>query len=184
MAKPDQLKISTTVVVDLPADKFDLPGWAPNFTTEEYIACTPGTGAHKFMYVYRGEDGKNIYRNDESCGPIVMTQLYREEIMERQHIFLVSPQTKARMFGFWPMTIQITWDMKVEPFDANRSKFTCTLGSRLNVLYLIASFFIRFTFWGQAHCDEETPHFAESAARWATRNETDRPVSFVSPAGG
>ena len=54
-----------------------------------------------------------------------MTQLYREEIMEPQHVFLVSPRTKGRFLGFIPMTFQITWDMKVESLDAERSKFTC-----------------------------------------------------------
>ena len=64
------------MVVDLPYERFDLAGWLPNFTNEEYLACTPGTKAHRQMFVYRGDDGKNVYRNDETCGGIFMTQLY------------------------------------------------------------------------------------------------------------
>jgi len=71
--------------------------------------------------------------------------------------------------------------MKVEPLDENRSKFTCTIGARLNPVYQVLSFLLRLTFWAQAHADEETPHFADSAARWATRNDPDRRASYVSP---
>ena len=112
-----------------------------------------------------------------------MTQLYREEIMEPQHIFLVSPRTKARFLGFFPMTFQVTWDMKVEPVDENRSRFTCTVGAGLNPFYFIAGLFIRLSYWTEAHTEEETPHFAESAARWATRNDLERRDSYIGVQG-
>jgi hypothetical protein len=102
-------------------------------------------------------------------------------VMERDHVLLVSPRTKGRFLERVPMAFQITWDMKVEPFGEQQSLFTCTIGSRLNLLYKMASLFICLQFWADAHCEEETPHFAEIAARWATRNDTERPVSFVSP---
>jgi hypothetical protein len=53
----------------------------------------------------------------------------------------------------------------------------------MNRLYLLASFFIRLTYWTEAHIEEETPHFADSAARWATRNDSDQRASYVSPTG-
>ena len=181
MAEPDNLKVSTSLVVDLPADRFDLADWIVHFSSEEYIDCTPATHNHKYSDVYRDPDGGYVFRNDEFCGGIMMTQLYRGEIMEREHVFLVSPRTKGRFLWVWPMTFQITWDMKVEPFDENRSKFTCTIGSKLNPVYQFLSFVIRLTFWAQAHADEETPHFADSAARWVTRNDAERRASYVSP---
>ncbi len=181
MAKPDNLTASVSVIVDLPADKFDLPDWIKHFPNDEYIACTPATKAHKQMYVYRDADGGLVYRNDESCGGFFMTQLYREEVMERQHVFLVSPRTKGRFLGFIPMTFQITWDMKVESLDAERSKFTCKVGARLNPFYLFAGLLIRLAYWTEAHIEEETPHFADSAARWATRNDPAQRASYVSP---
>jgi hypothetical protein len=93
---PNNLTSAVSVVVDLPPDRFDLAGWLPNFNNAEYLACTPGTRAHRQMFVYRGDDGKNVYRNDEICGGIFMTQLYREVVMERDHVLLVSPRTKGR----------------------------------------------------------------------------------------
>ena len=181
MAKRDNLKTSTSVIVDLPVDKFDLADWIVHFSNEEYVACTPATGAHKVMYVYRSDDDGWVFRNDETAAGFTMTQLYREEIMEPQHVFLVSPRTKARFWGFVPMTMQVTWDMKVEPVDGNRSKFTCTVGARLNPFYFIAGLLIRLSYWTEAHTEEETPHFAESAARWATRNDSDQRPSYVGP---
>lgn len=181
---PNNLTSAVSVVVDLPVERFDLAGWLPNFSNAEYIACTPGTKAHRQMFVYRGNDGKNVYRNDEMCGGIFMTQLYREAVMEPRHVLLVSPRTKGRFLERVPMTFQITWDMKVEPFGDRQSIFTCEIGSRLNPLYRVASFFICLQFWADAHCEEETPHFAESAARWAARYDADRPASYVTPTTG
>lgn len=183
MAKRDNLKTSTSVIIDLPAEQIDLADWIVHFSNEEYVACTPATGAHQVMYVYRGSDGRWVFRNDETAAGFMMTQLYREEIMEPQHIFLVSPRTKGRLLGIVPLTLQITWDMKVEAVDENRSKFTCTVGARLNPLLFIASLFIRLSYWTEAHTEEETPHFAESAARWATRNATERRDSYVGVQG-
>ena len=183
MAKRDNLKASASVILDLPVEKFDLADWIVHFSNDQYVACTPATKAHKVMYVYRAGDGRWAFRNDESCGGFDMTQLYREEIMEPRHVFLVSPRTKGRFLGFVPMTFQITWDMKVEAADRGQTKFTCTVGSRLNPLYLLAGLFIRLSYWTQAHTDEETPHFADSAARWATRNDAEQRPSYVSPAG-
>ena len=183
MAKRDNLKTSTSVIIDLPAEKIDLADWIVHFSNEDYVACTPATGAHKVMYVYRGSDGRWVFRNDESAAGFMMTQLYREEIMQPQHIFLVSPRTKGRLLGIVPLTLQITWDMKVEPIDENRSRFTCTVGARLSPLLFIAGLFIRLSYWTEAHTEEETPHFAESAARWATRNDPERRDSYVGAQG-
>jgi len=55
MAEPDNLKVSTSVVVDLPADRFDLADWMIHFSSEEYVACTPATHNHKYSDVYRGQ---------------------------------------------------------------------------------------------------------------------------------
>ena len=183
MAKRDNLKTSTSVIIDLPEEKIDLADWIVHFSNEDYVACTPATGAHKVMYVYRGGDGRWVFRNDETAAGFMMTQLYREEIMEPQHIFLVSPRTKGRLLEFLPLTLQITWDIKVEPIDENRCKFTCTVGARLNPFLFIAGLFIRLSYWTEAHTEEETPHFAESAARWATRNDSERRDSYVGAEG-
>ncbi len=38
MAKRDNLKSTTSVIVDLPADKLDLADWIVHFPNDEYIA--------------------------------------------------------------------------------------------------------------------------------------------------
>lgn len=86
MAKRDNLKSTTSVIVDLPANKLDLADWIVHFPNDEYIACTPATGAHKQMYVYRDADGEWIFRNDESCGGFTMTQLYRGDHGAKSHL--------------------------------------------------------------------------------------------------
>ena len=75
MAKRDNLKTSTSVIIDLPAEKIDLADWIVHFSNEDYVACTPATGAHKVMYVYRGGDGRWVFRNDETAAGFMMTQL-------------------------------------------------------------------------------------------------------------
>lgn len=174
MVKPDNLTAACSVVVDLPVEQFDLADWIVNFSNDEYVMCTPATGAHKQMYVYRDPDGDHVFRNDEEVAGFMMTQLYRPEIMEPRHVFLVSPRTKARFLRFLPLHIQVTWDMKVESFDAERTKFTCTVGAAMSPLLRLAGFLIRLTYWTQAHTEEETPHFAQSAVRWAKRSQAGR----------
>jgi hypothetical protein len=174
---------SCAVLVDLPGERFDLADWIVHFSNEDYVACTPASGAHKLMLVYRDADGGYVFRNDEFCGGFQMTQLYRAEIIEKDHVFLVSPATKGRFLWTVPMTFRITWDMTVERVDDATSKFTCRVGARLNPVYWLLSKLIRLDYWTQAHTEEETPHFADCAARWATRNDKDRAESYVSPGG-
>ena len=181
MALPDNLHASCAVLVDLPSERFDLAGWVVNFSNAEYVACTPATGAHKVMYVYRDPDGDHVFRNDEFCGGFDMTQLYRAEIMQKDHVFLVSPATKARFLWIVPMTIQVTWDMTVERIDDRTTKFTCRVGARLNPIYWVLSKIIRLDYWTQAHIEEETPHFADSAVRWSMLGDSEQRDSFASP---
>lgn len=47
--------------------------------------------------------------------------------------------------------------------------------------FFLAIHFIRFEFFGRAHCEEETPHFANYAARWSMRNDPDRRDSYLLP---
>lgn len=167
MTKPDNLHAEYSVLVDLPVDRFDLAKWIVNFSNEDYVACTPATGAHKQMFVYRHADGGHVFRNDEFCGGFQMTQLYRAKVLEKEHVFLVSPATKGRFLWIVPMTFQVTWDMRIEPVDESTTKFTCHVGARLNPIYWLLSQLIRLSYWTHAHIEEETPHFADAAARWA-----------------
>lgn len=173
MAKPDNLHAECAVLVDLPAERFDLADWIVNFSNADYIACTPATGAHQHMNVYRDPDGGPVFRNDEFSGGFQMTQLYRAEIMEKNHVFLASPATKGRFLWVVPMTFQVTWDMAVERVDDSTAKFTCRVGARLNPVYFFLSKLIRLDYWAQAHTEEETPHFAACAARWASRADAN-----------
>ncbi len=61
--------------------------------------------------------------------------------------------------------------MTVEPHDTKRSLFTCKIGAKLNPFNIIASKLTALTFRSQAHADKETPHFADFAGQWATRND-------------
>lgn len=165
------INFHTSVIHDLPAERFDLPGWLRNFSCEDYVACTPASGAHRYSNVYRDGDGGLVYRNDEFVGGFMMTQFYRERIIEPQRVRLVS-MTRARFFYFWPIVFPLYWEMTVEPQDEQRCLFTCKIGAKLSPLYFLASKLTSLMFWAQAHADEETPHFARFAARWATRNDT------------
>ena len=174
---------SRSVIVDLPVEKFDLADWIIHFSNEDYIACTPASKAHQIMYVHRDGDGEYVLRNDEYVGGFQMTQLYRPQIMEKDHVFLVSPATRGRFLSVMPMKFQTSWDMKVEPYQGNRSLFTCTIGGGLSWWQLLASKFTCLNYWSEAHCEEEGPHFADSAALWATRNDANQRASYVNPDG-
>jgi hypothetical protein len=65
--------------------------------------------------------------------------------------------------------------------SVDRSIFSCAVDARVNPLYMIADLCIRLSYWTEARMEEETPHFADSAARWATRNDSDQRASYVRP---
>ena len=81
MAKRDNLKSTTSVIVELPANKLDLADWIVHFPNDEYVACMHANCETSKMYFYRDADGDWVFRNDESCGGFTMTKLYREEIL-------------------------------------------------------------------------------------------------------
>lgn len=174
------INFQTSMIVDLPADRFDLPNWLVNFSSEDYIACTPASGSHKHSTVYRDADGDLVFRNDEWVGGFMMTQFYRSVMAEPNHIRLVS-MTRARFLHIWPIIFPLYWDLTVEPYGENRTLFTCKIGAKLSLIYFIASKFSRLLFWSQAHADEETPYFADFAAKWATRGDDDQKSSYVHP---
>lgn len=181
-AQTNQQEVEYSAILDVPASAIDLAGWIRNFKPDEYRACTPATGNHFFMLGYLDGDGNNIYRNDERCGPVWMVQLYRESIMEPHHVFLVSPATRALVLGFWPMRTQVTWDLTAKPVEGDKTRFTCRIGYRMNpIYYVLARFFLAIGFFMEAHCEEETPHFANFAARFAMRNAPDRRESYLLP---
>jgi hypothetical protein len=174
------LNFQSSVVVNLSAPKFDLAGWLPNFTCEQYVACTPSSKSHKYSHIYRDGDGELVYRNDEWVGGFMMTQFYRERIMKLDNVRLVS-LTRARLLEVIPLVFPLYWEMKVEPYqgESDRSLFTCLIGIKLDPLYFIGGQITQLLFWAQAHADEETPHFANFAALWATRNDSEQQKNYI-----
>ena len=170
------INFQTSIIVDLPANQFDLPNWLVNFSSEDYVACTPASGSHKHSNVYRDADGGLVFRNDEWVGGFMMTQFYREVITKPDNVRLVS-MTSARFLHIWPIIFPLYWELKVEPYDGDRTLFTCMIGAKLNPFYFIASKITRLLFWSQAHADEETPYFADFAVKYATLNDTEQKTS-------
>ena len=59
------LNFGTSVLLNLPVEKFDLADWIVNFSCEEYVSCTPASRSHKYSGLYRDADGEIVIRNDE-----------------------------------------------------------------------------------------------------------------------
>lgn len=171
------LNFGTSVLLNVPLEKFDLADWIVNFSCEQYVACTPASRSHRYSGIYRAPDGDIVIRNDEYCGGFMMTQFYRPKVMQARHVRLES-LTKARFLQVWPMIFPLYWDLRVEAAGPQRTLFHCRIGARLPWPYFIVSTLIRTLFWSQQHADEETPLFAHYAARWATRQDDDQSSCF------
>ncbi|MCP9826081.1 hypothetical protein [Synechococcus sp. EJ6-Ellesmere] len=171
------LNFGTSVILNVPLEKFDLADWIVNFSCEEYVSCTPASRSHRYSGLYRDADGDFVIRNDEYCGGFMMTQFYRPRVMEPDHVRLES-RTKARFLQVWPIIFPLYWDLRLESVNPGQTLFHCRIGASLPWIYFLASKLIRLQFWSQQHADEETPHFAHYAARWATRQDTDQPTRF------
>ena len=75
-----------------------------------------------------------------------------------------------------------TWDLTAKPVEGDKTRFTCRIGYRMNpIYYVLARFCLAIGFFMEAHCEEETPHFANFAARFAMRNAPDRRESYLLP---
>jgi hypothetical protein len=165
---------SFTAVINAPIGKIDLPTWAFALPDKEYQGCSP---AHVAAGFTTAPDGKRMSINVEVIGGSLMVQHYVETLGERDHLVLESVSDVFTPTG--RTTIEVMWELRVEPLDAERCTFTNHVRSHAtdDLLGLLDRQGIPFdVFRAQrqpmsiAHNNGETPLFAASIERAALSN--------------
>jgi len=165
---------SFAAVINAPIEKIDLPTWAFALPDKEYQGCSP---AHVAAGFTTAPDGKRMSINVEVIGGSLMVQHYVESVGEKDHLVLESVSDVFTPNG--RTTIEVTWELSVEPLDGGRCEFTNHVQSRATdeMLALLDRQGIPFdVFRAQrqpmsiAHNSGETPLFAESIERAALAN--------------
>src|SRR5262245_3130719 len=124
------MKASSQTVIDLPADRIDLPNWLATLSDRDYQACARG---HVAAGGYR-QDGVLGSINVENVGGHLLVQHYLADDTALNRITMRSRNTRAYVLHTFPATIEVIWFLEVHPKDSRSSFFRCTVEANISTL--------------------------------------------------
>ncbi len=155
------MKSSSQTVIDLPADRIDLPAWLATMSDRDYQACSRGHLAAGVYY----EDGVLGSINVENVGGHLLVQHYLAEDPSAHRITMRSRNTRAYVLHTVPATIEVVWRLEVEPRDSASSLFRCTVEANIWAPLNLAATLVLLPLFLRWHVQEETPLFAADITR-------------------
>jgi hypothetical protein len=159
----------TRAVVAAPAERINLARWLRGLTTEEYVGFTPRSGAHR-SHTAAEDDGVFVFEAVESIGGAMLKHRYVAELLEPHRTVCVSPESGGKFLSRVPVRFRTTWELKVEPAEADTSKLDCRIEVEYRSrIWLFLSALTGTPLWLSRHSKEETPRMAESIAADARR---------------
>jgi hypothetical protein len=159
----------TSAVLPAPVEKINLARWLRGLTTDEYVGFTPRSGAHR-SHTATEDDGVFVIEAVESIGGTMLTHRYVAEVLEPHRTVCVSPQSRGKFLSRVPVQFRTTWELRVEPADADRSRLDCRIEVEYRSrIWLFLSALTGTPLWLSQHSKEETPRMAESIAADARR---------------
>jgi hypothetical protein len=168
----EDLVLSHAVVtadVEAPFEDVDIARWLQNLPTHEYQRCAPGD--HKAAGYTVDDDGTPMSINVEMIGTGLVVQKYRYEVAEAHYCKMVSLSDVLTPLG-WTST-QVVWELRMERVDGDLCRYTNTVTSHPTEHFLefVAEHGQTFAEAAAArqeasgaHCEVETPHYAQSIA--------------------
>lgn len=155
------MKASSATVINLPADRIDLPAWLATLSDRDYQACARG---HVAAGSYH-QDGVLGSINVENVGGHLLIQHYLAEDATPHRITMRSRNTRTYVLHTFPATIEVIWWLEVEPKDSTSSLFRCTVQANIPTLLNIAATTVLLPLFLRRHVEEETPLFAADIVR-------------------
>ena len=156
-----------------PFEYIDIESWLRTLPTHEYQRCAPGD--HKAAGYTVDDDGTPMSINVEMIGTGLVIQQYRFEQASRHYCKMVS-LSDVLTPGGWTST-QVIWELGIEQLDGDQLRYVNTVTSHPTEEFLefIAGNGQSFEEAAAArqeasgaHCELETPHYAQSIANHAT----------------
>lgn len=159
--------VVSEVVVDAPVADLDLARWVYGMGDRDYRRCARGHIACGSSPLPGGERSSI---NVESVGGHLLVQHYEPEVLEPQHIRMVSHASDMWIFRLVPARVRVTWDVSLHPRDASSCTFRdhIRVEHQSRVLWLLSKLAL-INGVVQRHDDEETPHFAASLKEFCRR---------------
>lgn len=171
----EDLVLSHKVVtsdVEAPFDDIDIEQWLKTLPTHEYQRCAPGD--HKAAGYTVDDDGTPMSINIEMIGTGLVIQQYRFEVASAHYCKMVSLSDVLTPAGW--TTTQVIWELGIEQLEGDKLRYVNTVTSHPteDFLKFIAA---NGQSWEEAaaarqlasgtHCELETPHYAQSIAKYA-----------------
>ena len=161
-----------TADAEMDFDRVDIAEWLRTLPTHEYQRCAPGD--HKAAGYTVDDDGTPMSINVEMIGTGLVIQQYRYEVASKHYCKMVSISDVYSPAGW--TTTQVIWELGIEQLEGDQLRYVNTVTSHPTedfLKFIIAS--------GQtfedaaaarqhasgAHCEVETPHYAQSIAAFA-----------------
>jgi hypothetical protein len=173
MSEDTIVDTSFSAVINAPIEKVDIPAWCFSLPDAEYQGCSP---AHVAAGATTTRDGRRMSINVEVIGGTPMVQHYVETSADPHYLRLESVSDLFTPTG--RTTMEVIWELTVEPLDNNRCQFVNRVRTRPTAeftAYLDRQGIPFDLFKSQrapvsaAHNAGETPLFAASLERFALR---------------
>jgi len=110
--------------INLPVELIDLDKWVRGMTDADYTAYS---AAHKAMGSFV-KDNVFYMKNVEHIGTDTLVQHYELRYHSAYHVQLYSPNSKAYIMRWFPVTVSVPWELYVEPVTVDSSLLTCMIG--------------------------------------------------------
>jgi hypothetical protein len=149
--------------VNVPIEKIDLYKWITEMNDVDYPSYST---AHKAIGSYT-RDNRFYMTNVENIGTETLVQKYELKNHAPNSIQLYSPQSRAYILRWFPVTVGVPWELYVQPVSATSSRVICLIGVDYpNFLLRLAAWFIGLGgFFLRNHLKKEGKSFAMDIER-------------------
>jgi hypothetical protein len=163
-------EVTVKHVVDVPIERFDIPGWLFNLPDAEFQRCC--VPDHIAAGQTISEDGRKMSINVEKIGESLVIQHYVAEIVEQHFCRMVSISDVFTSLG--QTKTRVLWELRAVSAGEGRTEYTNYVrGSTTDeFMTFIEQHGISYEEAKSArqaasgdHCRRETPFYAESIAK-------------------
>ena len=157
------MKFTRTFGVNLPIGQCDIYKWVTEMSPEEYETFAP---AHRAMGSY-SRGGEFYEVNVECIGTDMLVQHYKLVEHSKSHVKFYSPNTKAYLYRWLPVTFGVPWEMSLRSVSPDACELSCTIGADFRSRLLAIAAWVNGLggYFIKRHLELEGAAFARSIQR-------------------
>ena len=152
------MKYTIEIPVEVKSENINLYKWVTDLKSEEYESFST---SHLAMGKYKDETGTRLI-NVEDIGGSLITQYYYFKKTEKAHVILHSDRSMVLVLHWFPVRINVPWEMSVSEDLSGQTILTCTIGALFPNKFLeIAARSMLLGYFLKKHLLEEAQAFAK-----------------------